>query len=104
MGHLERHLKMAPALGKENAGGLGRYQSSNLSSTPADSLIGSDRAGGPERSTPPHPIPNLGSEIWGTKGTGRKATKSPKLLTVAATAREKLHARMSWVLIAANWS
>ena len=43
----------------------------------------------------PDPIPNLGSELWGTTGTGRKATKSPKLLTVADTAREKLHARMS---------
>ena len=105
MGHLEHHLKMPPALGKENAGGLGRYRSSNLSSIPVDSLIGSDSAGGPEHNTPPpHPIPNLGSELWGTTGTGRKATKSPKLLTVAATAREKLHARMSWILIAANWS
>lgn len=64
--------------------------------------MGSDSAGARNAALAP-------GLIWGVSlGTPEGGAGSPpqvlRLSAVPATAREKLHARMSWVLIAANWS
>lgn len=64
--------------------------------------MGSGSAGGRNATLPP-------GLIWGVsfgtpEGEAGNPPRVPRLSAVASTAREKLHARMSWVLIAANWS
>lgn len=101
MGPLEYHLKTAPALGKENAGGLRRHWCEPPFSTPVGSLIGPGSAGARNAARTPYLI--WGVSFGAPRGQGGNSPESSELL-VAAAARGKLHARMSWVLIAANWS